>query len=295
MEYQVRCGDHKVSMEITDIFDHEELARLCEEYLEEDILEARWIARDELPVNPVGFFSQNYIDGIGDKLLDQMRVLLERDLGDKILFEFFHDNEKVNSHMIDLDELLENFWMYQEGYPEIDTGGHVIEEVRAFLTLGKWKFGIKDQQGRIYDYRERWPETLRQTDARSILPNGFSPILWFGLANEPPLPAWSLEISEYSTLQRTISYTEHGLEKQRTQQQWQIFWGENFWTLHWPSMGDFDHSSMLTWMFMECGMEEPVDEFHRVIASCPIELNVSDTNGQLTRKLEELILTHSSV
>jgi len=43
----------------------------------------------------------------------------------------------------------------------------------------------------------------------------------------------------------------------------------------------------ITWMFYECGMDEPEDEFYAVRDSCLIKLDENDRSVSMIRKIDE--------
>lgn len=296
MNYDVEFNEMIFKAEIYDEDDDYELDQLILGLLDDDISGAHWSAVDGAHVLPAGFITSTLLEKLENSKLNQIQTILEGKFGEHVQICLLDDYRKVRTYCTKLTDLLTTWAEEHDEILTISSCRLIQETITAFLNNGRWHYGVKSPSGRIYDHTSPWPDAaLDQTsDQRNIHPE-WAPIIWFGLPDAPPTQPWSLEISEFSTKQRTLRYLEHGQEKERTQQQWQVFWGEVFWTLDWPSLFDFDANSILTWMFAECGMGEPVEEFHRVIASCPVELNVSDTNEQFKRKLEDLILAHRTV
>lgn len=68
---------------------------------------------------------------------------------------------------------------------------------------------------------------------------------------------------------------------------WRNIWNALDW-LFWQAIGLSD--SQLTWMFGECGMEEPEREYSRVVEKCPIKLSVNDTDAELQTKITKLAI-----
>ena len=60
--------------------------------------------------------------------------------------------------------------------------------------------------------------------------------------------------------------------------------------IDWSSLFDGKNSSYALWMFVECGMDSPVDAFTAVRESCPIELDRNDTAASIAKKLDELFI-----
>ena len=133
----------------------------------------------------------------------------------------------------------------------IDSGEVMLKSLTKFLSQGVWQYGF-----------------------HSLDDNGASePILWFGLPGEAPIDCWSLS--------KATTFFDSENES------WKWFWFCDFWTFAWDILM-VDGDIYTTWMFTECGMDEP--PIDPVRQSCPIELNENDTNEELLAKVEQFVL-----
>ncbi len=99
------------------------------------------------------------------------------------------------------------------------------------------------------------------------------PFLWFGPMGSDPIDIWSLP------------YISEDMDDS-----WQDIWFNDTGSLDWHAILD-DPETLTYWMFMEKGLEEPTDEFDRVIDSCPIHLTEEDTTESIVEKINALAKT----
>lgn len=115
---------------------------------------------------------------------------------------------------------------------------------------------------------------------------GFSPVIWFGLNGEPPMDCWCIDISDERF--SAMPYAEpYNVER------WKSFWFNHFWTFDWNVLFNHEGEGVITWMFAECGMEEPEEEFDAVKKCCPIKLCEDDSKAILSKKISDFFVRHA--
>lgn len=200
----------------------------------------------------------------------------------------------VSNKAIDVfSEIIENREDTEQG--TIDVGQVIIVMLTNFLTEGIWQYGLQRDDGTILTDISQWPK--HKTDGINIIwedQNGFlEPIIWFGLKNESPMECWTLDKSP-EKFELLEVYDNPYSHKTRLVERWRLFWFSSFWSLDWNALFDNSGYAHITWMFAECGMDEPVEEFNAVRDSCPIELDKNDTSENIICKLERLLVDKQS-
>lgn len=163
----------------------------------------------------------------------------------------------------------------------IQGGGLAICMMTDFLRQGSWQHGVQLPSGEVV--RETGGLALKdgawQLNGESVVP-----IIWFGLDGEAPIEVWTL--SRSPRLLRSDRYDGRAA--------WLDFWFNDDYCMDWDAMFDGFHSDTCNyftiWMFCECGMSEPKEDFFNVRDSCPINLCVNDTNQQFTEKIDAYFL-----
>jgi hypothetical protein len=173
----------------------------------------------------------------------------------------------------------------------IDSGQVIIEMLRNFLKEGIWQYGLQRDDGAILTDITQWPK--HTADRRDVIWRDSSgllePIIWFGLRDESPIECWMLDRSskKFDLLEVYENpYSRETLNVER----WHLFWFCSFWDLDWNALFDNSGNTHIIWMFAECGMDEPVEEFNAVRNSCPIELDKNDKAENIVLKIDRFFI-----
>lgn len=213
---------------------------------------------------PCGYFPNPY-DWM-DKLYQASHDYIERYVDNNQVYVYTLDEqgeEIISSKTkvsLDLKKILHKIIQSRSESEQsyIDTGELILRMLSDFIKQGKWQYGYCTADGKMaHDITECC-----------------EPILWFGMENEEPIRCWSLSKNT------TLSNSEN--------EEWKWFWFCDFWTYAWDVLFAGDEEYFTTWMFAECGMDEPPIE--PILQSCPIELNEEDSNEILLDKIEQLFL-----
>lgn len=266
----------KVSIPITEGSDvhamlndqDSELYEIVREYLQDTVME---YARKEIGREPQGLF--RYPEIICDKLYSRCDQLVQEKIIGKLCVNVWEDGWLKSSEPISLPERLYDLGRNCE-VSAIETGATVLLRLEEFLKKGVWQIGFKCEDVLITDIVS-FPNCVKDKNGRIEWINELGrlcePIIWFGLPDKDPEEVWSLSLH--------INFD------------WRSFWFNDFWQLDWNALfGGYDNYYTV-WMFCECGMEEPIDDFERVKSSCPIQFNVKDTDEQLSRKIQDYLLS----
>ena len=216
-----------------------------------------------------GFFEN--VDETKTLLSQEIVQRLEQHFGYEVCFHVT-DEERVtiSKNFMAVSELIEE--IMDDAYGYIITGTLILIMMKNFLLNGKWQIGIREPSGLL----------TKKNFKREDYEQG-KPIIWFGIDDEMPHPCWT--ISEDPSLEETrLVYTTGGNDPAQIEN-WKIFWHEIFWTLDWTQLLNGKGDVYTTWMFAECGMEEPIEEFQHIRNSCPIDLNNIGNFGELTSQL----------
>lgn len=166
----------------------------------------------------------------------------------------------------------------------IDIGYCVISMLKKFLVEGRWHYGLRRSDGAILESPSKWPAPQIENTSIGWRLGGDSlePVIWFGLDGEAPIDCWTLDKNDRQFV--LMPYIE-GCNVEF----WKSFWFNNFWTFDWNVLLNKD-DVLITWMFAECGMDEPVKEFEMVKKQCPIQLIENDSAAVLCKKIDDLFL-----
>lgn len=239
-----------------------------------------------------GFFPEP--NKIGSKLLSQMKQNLKQRISNKQIFGKAVDNkgdivENISFDVISLitDNQEDNYRLI------IETGSLIILMLTNFLTEGVWNYGLKRNDGTILTVISQWPKPEPRTIKGNVIwqdSNGrLDPIIWFGLKGEEPIECWTLNKSpKRSELQEV--YNNPYASKTNLIENWHRFWFNASWDLNWNALFNNDDKAYIIWMFAECGMEEPTEQFNMVRDSCPIELCKNDTAQTIAQKIDQFFI-----
>lgn len=269
-------------------FEFSDIESIVEELLDNEINDCIFT------VNPLakkrqGFFPDPWI--IQTELFSQARACLERRFGGKIFAKVIDDNGvALSNKSIDIfSEIIEDRASREQGI--VDSGQMFIEMLRNFLKEGIWQYGLQRDDGTILKDISQWPRhaaggaDLIWEDSNGVL----QPIIWFGLEFENPIECWTLDKSPKRFELLEVYENPYACNTQSVER-WHLFWFSTFWHLDWNALFDNNGNTHIVWMFAECGMEEPVEEFNIVRESCPIDLAEDDTVRSIVRKIDQLFL-----
>jgi len=204
---------------------------------------------------------------------------------------FTDDGHISRSEQLDIvsviDRLIEEREESEQCY--CDVGAVIIRMLKTFLNDGIWQFGLYSQGEKVLLEPSEWPESKTFGSSTIWLHSEkeFSPIIWFGLEGKAPIECWSISMD--AKMFELLDYLETPYSSQRHYiERWKAFWFCSFWCFDWNALFNDSGDCYITWMFAECEMNEPEDEFDRVLKSCPIELDSTDTNEALRRKIVAL-------
>jgi hypothetical protein len=269
------------SLEFSDIED------FVNEFFSDEIEDA--IHSTTLSEKSQGFFPDTR--EIETELFNEVRMLLEQRFGGKIFGKELDDNGVIASNQaIDaFSELINDREEREQGI--VDTGALVIAMLTNFLNEGIWQYGLQRDDGTILTDISQCPK--HTTDGTDVIwqdSDGLlEPIIWFGLKNEDPIECWTLDKSP-EKFELLKLYDNPYATETRLVERWHNFWFCTFWNLDWNALFDNNGNTHITWMFAECGMDEPVEEFNAVRDSCPIQLDENDTYENIIRKIEQLLI-----
>lgn len=268
------------SLEFSDIED------FINDFFSDEIEDA--IHSTTLSEKSQGFFPDTR--GIETELFNEARMLLEQRFGGKIFGQVVDDNGAIVSNQaIDVfNEIIEDRESREQRF--VDSGALIIGMLTNFLKEGVWQYGLQRDDGTILTDISQWPK--HTTDGTDVIwqdSDGLlESIIWFGLKNEAPIECWTLDKSP-AKFELQEDYKNSSGEK-RVVERWCWFWFCNFWTLDWNALFDNHGNVHIIWMFAECGMDEPVEEFNAVRDSCPIELDENDKAENIIHKIEQLLI-----
>lgn len=217
-----------------------------------------------------GFFES--VEDTKNQVKAEMFKRIQQQFGYEVCFHFTEENKStVSKNFVTVNELIEG--IMDDAYGYIITGSVILIMVRNFLLNGNWHAAIREPSGALIQKNLK-----RENYERGI------PIIWFGLEGELPLTCWTISEDTWLGETRPI-YTKVG-EGPSQIENWKIFWHELFGTLDWTQLLNGKGDVYTTWMFAECGMDEPYKEFEKVKNSCPIDLINIDNFVELTAQLK---------
>lgn len=171
-----------------------------------------------------------------------------------------------------------------------DIGPVFIEKLRRFLIQGRWHVGImKKSSYEKPHFLEIFPEpSINKHLFEKSTSQQHEPAIWFGLKGDEPISCWALHRSSFLMMQQLSLKTPYSRAPYWTDN-WKLFWFSFFWGFDWNILFDYGGDHYITWMFAECGMEEPVQEMDLVRRSCPIALNNDDDTNSLLKKISTIV------
>lgn len=230
-----------------------------------------------------GFFPNPM--AIQRELCGHVKTCLENRFGGRIFGETVDEHGVLlSSEPLDLlGEIVEMRYDAEEG--QTDTGLVILAMLRNFLVEGVWQYGLRHPDGSILTDISQWPRYMEYQICGSWnSPSGIlQPTMWFGLEHERPIECWMLDSSSKRSDLLKIHGRDDFIER------WHSFWfNDSF--IDWDSLFDRKGSQYAVWMFVECGMDSPVDAFDSVRDSCPIELDMNDTAASIAKKLDQFFI-----
>lgn len=241
-----------------------------------------------------GFFPDPWV--IQTELFCQARACLKQRFGGKIFAKVIdkHGVTLSNRPINIFDKIIEVRESTEQGV--IDSGQIIIEMLKNFLEEGIWQYGFQRDDGTILTDISQWPKhasdgtDLIWQDSKGVL----QPIIWFGLKNEDPIECWTLDKSP-KRFELLETYENPYARNTKLVERWHLFWFSTFWYIDWNALFDDNGDIHITWMFAECGMDEPVEEFNIVRETCPIEMAEDDTAGSIVRKIDQLFVNRQRI
>lgn len=240
---------------------------VIQDYIREYALER---AKQQIGRRPLGIFT--HPEEIGEELFRLFDEYVEKNIKDNLFYEEIEEPRfwTIKREKIDLPDKLYFFNRDAEGHG-IETGDVIIRMVREFMQRGFWHFGFKNSSRYIVDVQD-FPTMVTDEYNRPCWIDSVNmkcePVLWFGLEAQNPIGIWTIGCNS----------DENG---------WKSFWFNSFWQMDWNALfGGFD-DYYTVWMFAECGMEEPSEDFFRVRSECPIILSGEDSDADLQTKIVE--------
>jgi hypothetical protein len=237
---------------------------ILDDYFAECILER---AKITVGNTPRGLFNNAQSD-VDDCLYAECDRLVENHVIGKLQYIEKKDSSHYSykSTVLSIPPKLYNFGRdCEQSY--VDGGDVILRQCKEFLQQGVWQIGFCNGK-----------ELISDINLFPLLQGGqwFShsgelcvPVIWFGLRDQKPINIWSLPTDKNSDFD------------------WKSFWFNDFWTMDWNALfGGYD-DCYTVWMFCECGMEEPEEDFLRVKTQCPIDLSINDSSKQLLDKIQE--------
>lgn len=198
--------------------------------------------------------------------------LLQNIYGDEFCVEIFKDGRLITRLCKPIEEVLEYF--HGDEQWDINSGSTVLVLIENFLKLGEWQSGFRNIAGEVICIDSVESYAL-DTSGNWITEKNekLEPIIWFGVKSEPPIQCWTIDKSEFQLQKRTFRRLDADVQCD----QWQAFWHSQFWILDWATLIPFGLGSMTTWMFAECGMDEPENAFKAALESCPVDLRCQNS------------------
>ena len=278
-------------IDVADAKDTDSIIEVAKEILDSAMADDISDCFDEIPLSKenVGFFPDPEL--IGEELCKQLSKCLESKLGKKLHIDVIDDNEiTIATEAIDTAKTLNDEFEREQGY--IYVGKIVLIMLKNFLINGVWQYGLRRGNGTILTDIHDWPKP--ESDGNSYTwhdSHGFlKPVIWFGIKNQSPIECWTIDKSprNFELLKVNGNYNEDSVTEV---ERWNTFWFSSYGVLDWDRLFDNDGYCYIVWMFYECGMEEPEDEFYAVRDSCPIKLDGNDGSESMIRKIDEFFIT----
>ncbi len=242
---------------------------------------------------PCGFFPDP--DEIASTMYSNVRKRLHQKFASISFYRqtIAADGSTISSSLIDIDYVIEALIERRECCEQsyCDAGPLIIRMLTKFLNSGIWQFGLRREDGSFLSDATQWPEpttngiSVSWTRSKEMK----SPIIWFGIEGDDPIECWSITLDE-TMFELLNCYETPYSTKPRLIERWKSFWFCSFWSFNWNALFDNNGYNYITWMFAECGMDEPEDELDRIRKSCPIVLDATDTREVLVKKIMSFFL-----
>ena len=278
-------------VDVADAKDTDSILEVAMEILDSALVDYISDCFDEIPLSKksMGFFPDP--ESIGEELRKQLTKCIESKLGNKLFIDVIDNSEiTIATEAIDTAKTLNDEFEREQGY--IYVGKIVLIMLKNFLINGVWQYGLRRGDGTILTDIHDWPKP--ESDGNSYTwhdSQGFlEPIIWFGIKNQSPIECWTIDKSprNFELLKVNGIYNEDSVTEV---ERWNTFWFSSYGVLDWDRLFDNDGYCYIVWMFYECGMEEPEDEFYAVRDSCPIKLDGNDGSESMIRKIDEFFIT----
>jgi len=242
--------------------------------------------------------SQGFFPNTSEILMELFSLAeeaLENIFGSVLLSKVIDDDgATIYEETFKLKEILENRRDREQGI--VDSGKVILSMLTNFLKKGIWQIGLQRDDGIILTDISKYPQPIKNLN-RYIWQDStglYEPIIWFGLKNENPDECWTLDRSLKNF--DVLDIYENPYTQKITQiKRWNNFWFCSFWTLDWNSLFNYKGDEYIVWMFNECGMDEPIEEFNNVRDSCPINLDENDSLENVIHKIEDLFIMKQKV
>lgn len=213
---------------------------------------------------------------------DDSIALLQKVFGKNFTVKIKDNTQLISEVYKPIEEVVE----YYQGDDQwsINSGKLALVLVTNFLKRGKWQSGFRTTSNVILNCDKN--ESIVFDNDNNWFSDKYGklePIIWFGVQNDKPIECWTIDKSDYQVQQR-VYHRSNEVEKF---EQWEVFWHSHFRCLDWETI--INDKCMLTWMFAECGMDEPEDEFISVVDNCPINLRCQSTK-ELFESLDNFFL-----
>ncbi|WP_295882870.1 hypothetical protein [uncultured Thiohalocapsa sp.] len=276
--------------EQVDSLEDPDILEFIEDHLDDEVAEALGGAHHPVLQKAQGFFENT--EEIDAELYAYAKSYLQHHLGGKVFVKRIEDDGTVvSSQAIDIaSKAIDHRQDCEQSC--IDVGAAIIAMLRNFLCAGSWQFGLRRQDGTILTDPSQWPVPLAMAGSVTWHERSepLEPMIWFGLQDEQPIECWTLDRST-AQFEQSAVYDHPQAKETRLVERWKQFWFCRFWALDWNALFGNGGDTYIFWMFFECGMEEPVDEFLAVRKSCPIALREEDSSEALIRKIETFFVT----
>lgn len=248
----VRIAEVRDPDDVGEVFElvENELKELCRDKIDEVITEI--VAVDVFSGDPKCFIEQT-------QSLWYLRTItaLESQFGKDFSVNLQSGGEFFVSHKFSVEFVMECIGTSEEGM--IHDGRLALALIEKFLADGVWQSGLRTESGRLQLISPDQEGNKEQF--RKLAEGEMAPVIWFGIVGKEPILCWSIERIDFEELRDRVAFLG----------------GDN--TLDWSVMFGPSAEFWTTWMFYECGFDEPEVEFEKLSDTCPIEL-LFDSNTE---------------
>ena len=134
----------------------------------------------------------------------------------------------------------------------IHDGKLALRLIEEFLENSIWQSGLKSKTGQVWVIPP--DQGVNKNNLNQIAESKFEPVIWLGLPGNNPIQCWSIERVDFEELKNRFAFLG----------------GRN--TLNWTTIFGPSADVITTWLFYECGFDEPEVAFEKLSNSCPINL-----------------------